>query len=74
MGEDLSYYDCCANVNDIKKFELFINSFFEKNIDFPKIQTGGKEQRIFLNDKQIHRIKLIYKEDYNLLKNFPISL
>ena len=73
LGEDLSYYDCCANVNDIKKFELFINSFFEKNIDFPKIQTGGKEQSIFLNDKQIKRIKLIYKEDYNLLKNFPIS-
>ena len=43
LGNDLKYYTIVANTENIYEFEKKVNSFFEKRIKFPKIQTGGNK-------------------------------
>ena len=68
LGESLNYYDYYADVEKISYFEDKTNQFFEKNVKFPKIQTGGNDLKLNLSEKQIERIKNIYQSDYILLK------
>jgi hypothetical protein len=73
LGKSLSYYDFYVDIKNISKFESYINTFFEKKIGFPKIQTGGKNYKILLNKDQIKKIKKIYFEDFDLLKQVKNS-
>ncbi len=67
LGKDLKYFTIVANISNIKNFVDGINDFFQKKIDFPKIQTGGKEFQISLNLRQIKKLKKIYSDDYDLI-------
>ena len=42
--------------------------FLKKKIEFPKIQIGGSDIKINLNNTQIDRIEKIYINDYKLIK------
>ena len=44
-----------------------VNDFFEKTIEFPRLQTGGSSSNILLNKIQSNRLKKIYENDYKLL-------
>ena len=67
LGDDLNYYNCVGNVENILKFRDFINNFFERKLDFPKIQKGGRETNLKLTNNQESRIRKIYESDYKLL-------
>ena len=68
LGSSLDYYDFYSNINNIIIFQQEVNNFFNKNIDFPKIQTGGNNSELTLTSEQYNKIKKIYLEDYELLK------
>ena len=68
LGDNLNYYSFYANVSDAKYFEEKVNEFFGKKVEFPKVQTKGKEFDIRLNDHQLERIRKIYDRDFKLLK------
>ena len=67
LGKNLKYFTIVANISNIKNFVDGINDFFQKKIDFHKIQTGGKEFQISLNLDQIKKLKKIYSHDYDLI-------
>ena len=67
LGKDLKYFSIVANTSNINNFVDGINNFFQKKIDFPKIQTSGKEFQISLNLSQIKKLKKIYSDDYDLI-------
>ena len=67
LGKNLKYFTIVANTSNIKNFVDGINDFFQKKIDFPKIQTGGKEFQVSLNLSQIKKLKKIYSDDYDLI-------
>ena len=69
LGNNLNYYDFYADISNISKFEKNVNIFFDKKINFPKIQTGGYEFDFKLNNNEIKRIKTIYNSDYNFLES-----
>ena len=73
LGKNLNYFDFYVDIKNITKFESYVNTFFEKKIDFPRIQTGGKNYTILLNEDQIKKIKKIYFEDYKLLDQIKNS-
>jgi hypothetical protein len=66
LGEDLSYYSFWATPENISKFVEKVNDFFGQKVEFPKIQTGGKEFKIKLESTQVQRIQNIYIKDYKL--------
>ena len=68
LGNDLKYYTIVANTENIYEFEKKVNSFFEKRIKFPKIQTGGNKFNLELNKSQLNKIENIYIQDFNLLE------
>ena len=68
LGNNLNYYNFYADVTNINLFEKKVNDFFNNNIKFPKIQTGGNDYDVILNFDQIDKIKTIYKEDFDFLK------
>ncbi len=70
LGEDLNYFTIKADIKNLKPFVAGINNFFDKNIEFPQIQTGGKEFKIKLKLDQKNKIKKIYSSDYDLVNNF----
>ena len=67
LGKDLKYFSIVANTSNIKNFVDGINNFFQKRINFPKIQTSGKEFQSSLNLSQIKKLKQIYSDDYDLI-------
>ena len=67
LGKDLKYFSIVANTSNINNFVDGINNFFQKKIDFPKIQTSGKKFKISLNLSQIEKLKKIYSDDYDLI-------
>ena len=44
-----------------------VNNFFQNKVDFPRIQTGGTEEKIDLTNSQITKLKKIYSSDYDLI-------
>ena len=68
LGDDLKYYTIVANTENIYEFEKKVNYFFEKEIKFPKIQTGGNKFDLKLNKSQLDKAKKIYNQDFNLLE------
>jgi len=68
LGNDLSYYSFYADTANIIVFEKKVNDFFNNNIQFPKIQTGGKDYNVNLNPSQIKKVKKIYNSDFDFLK------
>jgi len=54
----------------MKNFVNGVNNFFEKNVEFPKLQTGGNKEAVNLSNLQITKIKQIYKDDYLLLDKY----
>lgn len=66
LGDNLEYYTFYTDVNNTKIFEDKVNEFFGKKIKFPKLQTGGKEIKIKLNNAQLDRISKIYAKDFKL--------
>ena len=70
LGFNLNYFTITASVNNLKTFIDNVNNFFENFVEFPKIQTGGKNLKITLNDDQIKKIKKIYQSDYELIGDF----
>ena len=67
LGNYLNYFDIVADVENISLFEKKINDVFGKKIKFPKIQKGGKEYIVNLNNTQKEKLKKIYKDDFELL-------
>ena len=70
LGSNLKYFTIVANTTNIEPFVNGINNFFQKKLTFPNIQTGGGEIKINLNFHQIKKLKKIYSDDYDLVKNF----
>ena len=70
LGTSLKYFTIISQINNIKPFVDGVNNFFQKNIEFPKIQTGGSNINITLNKAQIKKIKKIYSSDYELIRDF----
>ena len=68
LGNSLKYFDVVGNVSNIKKFQDYINDFFNKKIIFPRLQTGGGDNQISLNSSQIKKIRKIYDCDYQLIE------
>ena len=66
LGEDLDYYSFYADVKNVKFFKDKVNEFFEKKIEFPVLQTRGKEFDVKLTNSQIDRISKIYEKDFKL--------
>ena len=67
LGDNLNFFNIIGEVSNIKSFVKKINNFFNKEINFPKIQTGGKKFSISLDVDQIKKIKKIYSNDYDLI-------
>ena len=68
LGNNLKYYTIVANTENIYQFEKKVNSFFDKQIKFPKIQIGGNKFNLKLDKSQLDKIEKIYIEDFNLLE------
>ena len=69
LGNDIEYYNFYCDVDEINKFEIFINNFFNQKINFPKIQTGSTKDDIILTKKQIKQLEEIYEEDFRLVSS-----
>ena len=69
LGNDINYYTHVGLVNNLLSFKEYINNFFGKKIDFPKIQKGGNEIDLTLSTEQKNKIKQIYKLDYEFLES-----
>ena len=67
LGNDLNYYSFWSTTDNIGMFVEKVNDFFERKIDFPKIQTGGGNFQINLSNFQIKKIEKIYSEDFQLI-------
>tara|TARA_B100000029_G_C17473153_1_gene922698 strand:+ start:57 stop:719 length:663 start_codon:yes stop_codon:yes gene_type:complete len=67
LGTDLHYYNHVGFIDNLLPFIEYINNFFGKKIDFPKIQKGGSELHLRLSKKQIDKVKKIYESDYIFL-------
>ena len=70
LGNNLEYFTIVANVKNLKSFVDGVNNFFQNKIEFPKIQIGGNEERIKLNQNQIKKLKKIYLSDYELIGDY----
>ncbi len=70
LGDDIKYFTIIANIKNLSPFIDSINKFFSKNIEFPKIQSGGREFLINLNASQKDKILKIYANDYDLVGNY----
>jgi hypothetical protein len=68
LGSSLDYYDFYSNINNVTIFQREVNNFFDNNLAFPKIQTGGGDSELRLTSEQCDKVKKIYLEDYELLK------
>ncbi len=67
LGDSLDYYTFWATPEKIDIFVNNINDFFGRKVDFPRIQTGGKDFKIQLSKSQIRRIEKIYYKDFLLI-------
>lgn len=67
LGDNLEYYSFWSTTENTNLFEQKVNDFFGKKINFPRIQTGGKDISVELTNFQINRIKKIYSKDYLLI-------
>ena len=67
LGNDLNYYSFWSTTENIGIFVEKVNDFFERKIDFPKIQTGGGNFQINLSNVQIKKIEKIYIKDFKLI-------
>ena len=65
LGDNLDYYTFYSDIKNISYFEKKVNEFFKKKIKFPKIQTGGHQFGVKLNNQQIDKI---YSNDFKLIK------
>ena len=70
LGNNLKFFTIVANVKNLKSFVDGVNNFFQNKIEFPKIQIGGNEERIKLNQNQIKKLKKIYLSDYELIGDY----
>ena len=59
-----------ANIKNLSPFINAINNFFLKTVEFPKVQSGGKEFNIDLNLSQKDKIRKIYASDYDLVGDY----
>ena len=66
LGNELNYYSFYSDVANIKFFEKKVNDFFGKDVNFPKIQTGGSDFEVSLSTKHIKLIEKIYSKDFEL--------
>ena len=67
LGNNLNYFSFYADVKNNKLFVEKVNDFFEKTVEFPRLQVGGNKNNIKLKKYQINRLKKIYENDYRLL-------
>ena len=67
LGNDLKYFTIVANISNMETFINGVNNFFQNKVDFPRIQTGGTEEKIDLTNSQITKLKKIYSSDYDLI-------
>ena len=70
LGENLNYFTIKAYIKNLDPFISGINNFFNRVIEFPRIQTGGKGFNFRLNIEQKNKIKKIYSSDYDLVNEF----
>ena len=69
LGKSLEYYTFSTTIKKLSLLEKKINNFFGKNLNLPRLQTGGNNIKINLSSEQVRKIKKIYLEDYNLIQN-----
>ncbi len=70
LGRDIDYYNHVGFVDNLIPFEEYINDFFGKKINFPKIQKGGNDIELKLSLEQKNKVKKIYELDYKFLESF----
>lgn len=70
LGNDLNYFNIIGETTNLNNFVKEINNFFNKEINFPRIQIGGNKENINLSNKQKEKIEKIYENDYILFENF----
>ena len=67
LGHDLDYYTFWSTTDNIAIFVEKVNDFFNRKIDFPKIQTGGGNFKISLSSSQLKKIEKIYINDFKFI-------
>ncbi len=67
LGNNLKYFTIVSNISNMETFINGVNNFFQNKVDFPRIQTGGTEEKIDLTNSQITKLKKIYSSDYDLI-------
>ena len=67
LGSDLRYFTIVSNISNMETFINGVNNFFQNEVEFPRIQTGGADENITLTDSQIIKLKKIYSSDYDLI-------
>ncbi len=67
LGNNLKYFTIVSNISNMETFIKGVNNFFQKEVEFPQIQTGGTQENIDLKNEQIIKLKKIYSSDYDLI-------
>ncbi len=70
IGKNLDYFDICCCTNTLEIFEKAINSFFKREIKFPKVKSNSSHMTLDLTNKQIKRLEKIYLDDFILYEKF----
>lgn len=66
LGDDLNYYSFYADIVNTRLFKDKVNEFFGKQIEFPKVQVGGKGLDVKLSNTQLNRVRKIYAKDFKI--------
>jgi len=70
LGKNPKNFDLIKDVKNIGEIEDGINKFFGQKKKIPKLQTGGNEFELELNNRQIKRIKKKKREDKEFLEKW----
>ncbi len=67
LGSDIRYFTIVSNISNMEAFINGVNNFFQKKVEFPRIQIGGTNKNIDLTSSQKNKLKKIYSSDYDLI-------
>ena len=70
IGRNIDYFDICCCTNTLNIFEKAINSFFNREIKFPKVKSNSSHISLELTKKQIIRLNYIYNDDIVLFEKY----
>ncbi len=68
IGKDLDYFDICCCTNTLDIFEKAINSFFKREIKFPRVKSNSSHLSLELSKHQLKKLSCIYEDDISLFE------